>query len=107
MARDDGGDLLVLADCGPAWPAGPGTGGSAGKLRAHSAVPGSPPTQQSNIPGHADDRIGVIQIFVKICCAVFKHGVQSYKSLFPFLSLNSWKYLKGEILKTTNILALA
>ena len=43
-ARGGGGGPLVLADCVPAWPADPGTGGSAGKLRAHSAVPGSPPT---------------------------------------------------------------
>ena len=86
MARDGGGDLLVLADCGPAWPADPGTGGSAGKLRAHSAVPGSPPTQQSNIPGHAEDRTGVIQIYVKICCAVFKHGVQISFLFFHFLA---------------------
>ena len=52
-----GGGLLDRADCGPAWPAGPGTGGSAGKLRAHSAVPDLPPTQQINIPGHAEDVI--------------------------------------------------
>ena len=68
MARGGGGGPLVLADCGPAWPADPGTGGSAGKLRAHSAVPGSPPTQQSNIPGHAEDRSYTNICQNMLCC---------------------------------------